>query len=75
MKLLDDWKRIAAKAWSIKFMALSVLLTALEVMVGLTKPDGVPTVLFAVLAGIVGLGAMIARVLAQKEVTHDASTT
>jgi hypothetical protein len=70
--LVDDWKAIVKKAWSLKLNALALLLGALEVYVGMMKPDGVPPLLFASLSSLVTIGAMGARVVAQKELSDGA---
>lgn len=72
VSLVEDWKTIVKKAWSLKLNALALALGALEVWVGMVKPDGVPPMLFASLSSLVTIGAMGARVLAQKELSDGA---
>lgn len=67
--LHEDWRLIIKKAWSLKLNALALVLGALEVWVGMVKPDGVPPLLFASLSSLVTVGAMMARVMAQKELS------
>lgn len=69
MKLIEDWKAVLAKAWSIKFTGASLLLSAVEVYVQLVQPAGIPGGVFAGIAGAVSLLAGMARLLAQKEVS------
>lgn len=69
MQLIDDWKLIISKAWSIKFTALSIMFSALEVVVQLIEPDGIPNGLFAGIAAAVSVIAGVSRVLAQTEIT------
>ena len=72
MKLLDDWKRVLRRAWSIRLILLAGLLSGIEVALPLL--DGfvsLPRGLFAGLSAIMTAGAFIARLLAQKEVAND----
>lgn len=66
MQLIDNWKAVAAKAWSSRLAWLSAVLSALEVILpyftGLVDPGT-----FAVLAVLVSAAAGIARVVAQPE--------
>jgi hypothetical protein len=72
VKLVEDWKAVLAKAWSIKFTGASLLLSAAEVYVQLVQPASIPGGVFAGIAGTVSLMAGIARLLAQKEVSDGA---
>lgn len=72
MKLIDDWKTIIKKAWSVRLLVLAGLLSGAEVVcqiieptIGATMPKGV----FASLSGLVTAAALVARVLAQNETT------
>lgn len=73
MKLIDDWKLILAKAWSVKFNIASALFGGLEVGVQLVQPASVPDGLFAGFAAVVSILAVGARVLAQKEIVSAAA--
>jgi hypothetical protein len=64
MQLIDNWKAVAVKAWSMRFIALSVILSALEVVLPYID-DLFPRGVFAVLAGVVSMGAAISRLVAQ----------
>ena len=67
MKLYDDWKLILRKAWSIRFMILAGILSAVEVILPFFEghfPRGV----FAGLSGLAVGAAFIARLVAQKDV-------
>ena len=66
MKLIDDWKAVAKRAWSMRLIVLSAVLSAAEVALPYLD-DRFPRGTFAVLAGVVSLAAGIARVLAQPE--------
>lgn len=74
MQLIEDWDRVLKRAWSIKFTAISIVLSGAEVVVQIWQPAHIPNGLFAGLAGMVSVGAGIARLLAQKE-EHDAAPT
>ncbi len=69
MNLVENWKAILTKAWSIKFTGASLLLSAAEVYVQLVQPAAIPGGVFAGIAGAVSLMAGIARLLAQQEVS------
>ncbi len=68
MKLIDEWRIVLNKAWSVKFQVIAALFSALEVALPLVKPDGTSNNVFAILAGVTTLLAIVARVLAQKEI-------
>ena len=64
MHLIDNWKAVAKRAWSMRLIALSAVLSAIEVALPYLD-DRFPRGTFAVLAGAVSLAAGIARLLAQ----------
>ena len=69
MNLYANWRDILKRAWSIRFMALAAVLSALEALLTLF-PEVLPLDR-AVLAGLVPLviaAAFIARLVAQKDV-------
>lgn len=66
MKLQDEWKKILKEAWSVRLIVLSGLLSALEGLLPLYS-DAIPRGIFAGLSVIVGIGALGARVIVQKE--------
>lgn len=65
MKLLDDWKHIARRAWSFRLMALAALLSGAEVVLPLFM-DSIPRNLFAILSFVAVGGGLVARLVAQK---------
>lgn len=67
MQLVEDWQKVITKAWSIKFTIVSIMLSALEVAVQLVQPAGIPNGIFAGFAGLVSVGAAVARIWSQKE--------
>lgn len=72
MTLVDDWKAILAKAWSVKFNIMATLFGAAEVIVALAQPAGIPNGVFAGIAACISIAANVSRVLAQKELTNEA---
>lgn len=65
MKLLPNWQAIMRRAWSVRLMALAVLLTGCEVVMQFWS-DSLPRGPFAVLSFLVILGALAARIVAQR---------
>jgi hypothetical protein len=64
MNLIDNWKAVATKAWSMRLVLLSAVLSAIEV--ALPYFDGaMPRGAFAILALVVSVSAAIARLVAQ----------
>lgn len=66
LKLVDNWKLILRKAWSVKFMVLAGLLSAVEVMLPMFASH-LPRNLFAALSGLAVAVALVARIYAQKD--------
>ena len=64
--LLDDWRKIARRAWSIRLSIIAALFTAAEVVVPLFG-DALPRGAFVLLAFAASIGATIARIVAQPE--------
>jgi len=67
MHLYDDWKVILKKAWSIRFMILAGVLSAIEVILPFFE-DRFPRGIFAALSGFAVGAAFVARLVAQKDV-------
>ena len=65
--LLEDWRRIARRAWSIRLSIVAAVFTAAEVVVPLFG-DVLPRGAFVLLAFIASIGAAVARLVAQPEV-------
>lgn len=65
--LIHNWKDILKRAWSIRLMLLAGLLTGLSVAVELIDADllGISPLIFAAVAGLVNMAALIARLLPQ----------
>ena len=70
LALIDDWRAVLKRAWSIKFNAAAIVLGAAEVGVALVKPAGIPNGVFAGIAVLISIGANVSRLLAQKEISH-----
>lgn len=69
MRLMPDWKNILKKAWSVRLMLVSGVLSGLEVILPLFI-DSMPKGIFAILALTVSIAAMFARVVSQKGVSQ-----
>lgn len=75
MQLYNNWKTILAKAWSIRFMAMSfVSSTALVIFTA--APDLIPkswltTIIIAILIGLFNVLSIWARVTYQRNLTDD----
>jgi len=65
--LLEDWRKIARRAWSIRLSIVAAVFTAAEVVVPLFG-DVLPRGVFVLLAFIASIGAAVARLVAQPEV-------
>ncbi|MBU3577562.1 hypothetical protein [Polynucleobacter sp. UK-Kesae-W10] len=64
MKLIDDWKTVAVKAWSMRLALLSATFSGAEV--ALPYFNGiVPPGTFAVLALVISVGAALSRLVHQ----------
>lgn len=63
--LLGDWKRVLRRAWSVRLMLLSGLLTGCEVVLPLYV-DALPRALFAALSFAVVIAALFARLMTQR---------
>ncbi len=64
--LLDDWRRVLRRAWSIRFSLLAAAFTAAEVVVPMFG-DILPRGVFVLLAFSASIGATVARIVAQPE--------
>lgn len=66
MQLSRNWKQIVKKAWSFRLFALAGVLTTCEMILPLYV-QSLPRSLFAALSLIVITAALIARVVAQRD--------
>ncbi len=69
MKLIPDWKTTLSGAWSVRLLVLAAIVSVLPVFISLVSPDmlGLDPLWFALLAMVVNLIAIPARVLMQPE--------
>lgn len=66
-QLKNDWRDVLRYAWSIRFIALSALLSAVEFIIPVFMENPpLPRGLFAVLAFAVSVAAFFARIVAQR---------
>lgn len=65
MTLVPDWKEVLRKAWSVRLLILAGVLSGLEVALPFFRPD-IPRHLFAALSCVTVAAALIARVMAQR---------
>lgn len=72
MSLLSNWREVLTRAWSVRLIIIAAILSGMEV--ALPMLDGVlpiPTGTFAALAGFVSAGALLARVVAQSNLSGE----
>ena len=65
MYLYPNWKEIARRAWSIRFLVLAGILSGLEVILPFFS-DEIPRNLFAILSFVAVSAAFVARLVVQK---------
>ncbi len=65
MTLLVDWRKILRRAWSMRFMALAIVVTILEAVLPIYG-DTIPRGIFSIATAIAIAGGMVSRVVAQK---------
>ena len=68
MKLLPNWRAVMARAWSMRFMAISMVLSIIAGLLSLLDLFDVPPwvlISAAVLAPMADAAAMIARLMPQ----------
>jgi len=69
LELIEDWRAVLTRAWSMKFSILAAILGGLEVGVQFVQPAGIPNGVFAGIASVVSMSAAIARLVAQRELS------
>lgn len=69
MKLLDEWRWVWRRAWSVRLIAIAAILSGLEVMLSVLSAYQVSLPItpgiFAAVSGLVTVAALIARFVAQ----------
>lgn len=68
-RLVDDWRSVVSKAWSIRLALGAACLSALDVFAQLVLPPH-PRPWLAALAAMLGLSAAVARILSQTGISH-----
>lgn len=63
--MIENWKAVLTKAWSIRLMILAGIMSGLEVALPYFS-DAIPSGLFGAVAGLVSAGAILARLVAQE---------
>lgn len=71
MRLVENWRLLLRRAWSVRLMLLAGVLSGAEVVLPLVCADVLPVGVFAVLSFLVTAGAMVARVVAQDGVHNE----
>lgn len=64
--LIEDWRKVLRKAWSVRLSLLAAALGAIEVALPFFS-DAFQARIFGALSAVVALIAAIARLVAQKE--------
>lgn len=71
MRMVENWRLLLRRAWSVRLMLLAAALSGAEVAFPLAFADILPVGVFAVLSFLVTAGAMVARVVAQDGVHNE----
>jgi len=75
MKLVDDWKRILKRAWSIRLILLAGFFSGLEALIQVAtlfiEELPIPRGLFAAISFIAANGAFVTRLIAQQNMKED----
>ncbi len=69
MGLVNDWKTIFRKAWSIRLALIAAAFSGAEVVLPLLG-DNLPRGIFAGLSFVVAIGATVSRIVAQPRMTN-----
>lgn len=69
MRLVDNWRAVIRKAWSLRLMLLAAVLSGVEVVLPFFS-ESIPRGTFAVLSGLTVAGAFVARLVAQKGISE-----
>lgn len=67
IRLIENWRHVLRRAWSVKFSIIAAVLASAEVVVAIVQPVGVSGGLFSTAAALVSVGSIVARALAQPE--------
>lgn len=69
MRLRRDWRAVLRKAWSVRLIAAAALLSGVEAALPLFD-DKFPRGVFAALSFVVVGAALVARIVAQKDLPN-----
>ena len=64
MMLIEEWRTVLKRAWSVRLMIIAALLSGVEIILPMFS-DIVPRGLFAALSFAATVGASVARFVAQ----------
>ena len=53
IKLLDDWRAVLKRAWSVRFNAAATVFGGAEVAVSIWQPESIPHGMFAGIAAFI----------------------
>jgi hypothetical protein len=65
-RLIDDWRWVATKSWSVRFVVLAGLEVAIQVAIAFEIKPPIPAGVFAALSGLVTVAACATRFCAQQ---------
>lgn len=68
--LIEDWRKVLRKAWSVRLMILAGILSGLEIILPLFS-DNFPRHIFAALSFAAVFSALVARFAAQKSMADE----
>ena len=72
MKLIEGWKDVLKKAWSVRLIVVAAVLSGIEAVMPYLESN-FPQGVFAAASGVVTAAALLARVVAQKDVDDGAA--
>lgn len=70
LQLKSDWKIVLHKAWSVRFIILAGMLSCFEVVLPYFS-DSLDNKIFSILSGVAAGAALVARLLAQKDLSNE----
>ncbi|MFC2252516.1 hypothetical protein ACETRX_22965 [Labrys portucalensis] len=71
MRLVPNWRTVLRRAWTLRLLLLAGLLSGIEAALPLLPTWlAIPDRLFAVLTGVTVAAAFVARLIAQKGISH-----
>jgi len=71
MRLVENWRLLLRRAWSVRLMLLAGVLSGAEVVFPLACADVLPSGVFACLSFAVTASAIVARLVAQNGVYRE----